>query len=83
MLGLKTAISFYRTLNDIYVLIDMEHMYVAHMCGAIEKGLQSARIIIIIIIIMFIVIQDTHVTEVFFSGVLHYKFQLQYIYITK
>ena len=81
MLGLKTAISFYRTLNDIYVLIDKEHMYVAHMCGAIEKGLQSARIIIIII--MFIVIQDTHVTEVFFSGVLHYKFKLQYIYITK
>ena len=36
-----------------------------------------------IIIIIFIFIQDTHVTEVFFSGVLHYKFQLQYIYITK
>jgi hypothetical protein len=36
-----------------------------------------------IIIIIIIFIQDTHVTEVFFSGVLHYKFQLQYIYITK
>jgi hypothetical protein len=46
MLGLKIAISFYRTLimNDVYALIDKKHMYVAHMCSVIEKGLQSARI---------------------------------------